>query len=346
MALLDQSFLQRRGNVAAAGIALGAAAVLLGGCFAFHGEESGPPRLAFSHRVHVDEGLDCGNCHIGAEDSDEPGMPSLRGCMLCHSDIDAEKAPERRAAALFDENGVRGPRTAALGDEVIFSHLGHVEAGLDCAACHGDLAGRDDLGSDAAVPMAECVACHQRADAPADRCATCHSEIDADWAPPSHAVAWTRLHGGVAQAELGGPRNDCALCHTESACTSCHREQPPENHTNYWRSRGHTFTASMDRASCSTCHQSDFCNRCHAVTEPLSHRGAFGGTLSTHCLGCHFPLSAEEGCGVCHKGTPSHLLASPKPPDHVPGMNCLQCHGVQQPLPHVDKGDDCNACHK
>jgi hypothetical protein len=102
----------------------------------------------------------------------------------------------------------------------------------------------------------------------------------------------------------------------------------------------------MDRESCAVCHQRDFCDRCHASTEPMNHVGAFGGTLSTHCLGCHFPLSAEEGCGVCHKATPSHLLAAPKPPDHVPGMNCLQCHGIQQPLPHVDKGDDCNTCHK
>jgi hypothetical protein len=27
-------------------------------------------------------------------------------------------------------------------------------------------------------------------------------------------------------------------------------------------------------------------------------------------------------------------------------MNCRQCHGMTAPLPHVDKGDDCNACHR
>ena len=77
---------------------------------------------------------------------------------------------------------------------------------------------------------------------------------------------------------------------------------------------------------------------------PDSHGGNWGGTQSVHCLTCHFPLSGES-CAVCHKGTPSHLEAAPKPDWHTPAMNCRQCHGVGQPLPHVDKGDDCNACH-
>ena len=48
---------------------------------------------------------------------------------------------------------------------------------------------------------------------------------------------------------------------------------------------------------------------------------------------------------VCHKDTRSHALAAPKPAWHTPAMNCRQCHGVSQPLPHVDKGDNCNLCH-
>jgi hypothetical protein len=54
---------------------------------------------------------------------------------------------------------------------------------------------------------------------------------------------------------------------------------------------------------------------------------------------------SSTSCGVCHKGTPSHALATPLPPDHVPGMNCRMCHGNGQPLPHVDNGDSCTLCH-
>jgi hypothetical protein len=62
-------------------------------------------------------------------------------------------------------------------------------------------------------------------------------------------------------------------------------------------------------------------------------------------MGCHQPLG-NESCAVCHKGTPSHALATPKPPGHNPAMNCRMCHGNGQPLPHFDNGDDCNSCHQ
>jgi hypothetical protein len=63
-----------------------------------------------------------------------------------------------------------------------------------------------------------------------------------------------------------------------------------------------------------------------------------------HCLTCHEQLS-ESACSVCHKGTPDHRLAAPKPANHTAGLNCRQCHGHGQPLPHVDNGTDCNSCH-
>jgi hypothetical protein len=333
---------QRLGLVLAAGLAAG-----VGGCFAFEdgGHPDEPRGLAFSHRIHAEE-LDCTDCHAGAEDAEEPGMPLQAQCMLCHAELDREKPPERQVESLFEGGRYKRTSLSALSDEVLFSHAAHVAAGASCADCHGALEQSDALGPEVAVDMAECRACHLRQPAPPDECSACHKVIGTDWKPPGHELQWKEMHGAAARAELGGPSNDCALCHTESTCTACHRTEAPQNHTNHWRRRGHGLQASVDRVACATCHRSDFCDRCHRETEPISHTGMWGGTLSMHCLSCHFPLSVEEGCGVCHKSTPSHLQAPPKPPDHVPGMNCLQCHGLSAPLPHVDKGDDCNMCHK
>jgi hypothetical protein len=176
-------------------------------------------------------------------------------------------------------------------------------------------------------------------------CATCHRTIDRDWRPPSHGANWTRGHGASYLAKGEATTDRCSLCHAESSCSSCHEDSPPESHTNHFRGRGHGFLASLDRDRCSTCHQTDSCDRCHRETEPKSHFAAsWGGTTSKHCLVCHFPLQAEN-CSVCHEDAASHALAPPKPPDHSPGMNCLQCHGLTAPLPHATKGDDCNACH-
>jgi hypothetical protein len=71
----------------------------------------------------------------------------------------------------------------------------------------------------------------------------------------------------------------------------------------------------------------------------------WGGKRSRHCLNCHQPLRPDspDGCGVCHKGTPSHDRAPRQPGWHTPDMQCLLCHS---PLPHADNGQNCNACHK
>lgn len=314
------------------------------GCAFFEGLGPESKPFAFSHKLHVGEqGLECLACHRGAASEDAPGMPTSKGCALCHDEADAEKPAERRVAALFDGGRYRARRAAALPDEVLFSHKAHVARSEDCAACHAAVAENDVVDASLAPRMDECSACHEQQGAPND-CANCHEEIRADRAPASHALAWRKNHGPIAREESGGNANRCDLCHTQSSCDACHQTEQPDSHGPYWRRRGHGIAASMDRAQCSTCHPASTCEACHQETEPLSHRGGFGSPSNDHCIGCHEPL-AEESCGVCHRAAPSHAQATPKPPGHVPSMNCRMCHGNGQPLPHFDNGGDCNACH-
>jgi hypothetical protein len=330
-----------------AGLAAASGALLLAGCYfvdRLGSDEDEGPR--FSHRIHVeDQGLDCSDCHVGAEDSDEPGMPVAMQCALCHVDLDAEKPPEEQVASRFVDGEYVARSASALADEVIFSHLTHVDAGAECSTCHGAIETTDSIrAADVALSMSECMDCHANLGVSQD-CATCHREIRADRAPPSHELMWLKVHGDVARAHAGGTSEDCTLCHTENSCSECHLTEMPPSHTNYWRRRGHGQIAAFDRDDCSTCHQPDACNRCHEQTLPVSHRGTWGGTRSTHCFSCHFPLRAE-GCFTCHKDANSHQLATPLPANHFPGMDCRQCHGLTAPLPHVDNGTDCEACHR
>lgn len=329
-----------------AGLAALAAFACAASCAVLGLARNGPARFAFSHAIHVErEGLDCANCHEDLAVSDAPGMPHPDTCDACHAELDADKAPERTVASLFDGDRFRAARAAALGDEPIFSHLRHVQAGLDCNACHRGVESNEVVGPELGVGMASCTSCHE-ARGVAGTCATCHREIDAGWKPENHAHEWKRLHGRCARASSDRPDESCQLCHEESTCARCHLVEPPANHTAAWRLRAHGFAARMDRQNCAACHMPDSCDRCHAETEPQSHVGPWGDGLSTHCLGCHFPL-ASNGCVTCHKATPGHLQAVPKPAWHTPAMNCTQCHkpGQGEPLPHVDKGDNCNLCH-
>lgn len=336
----------RKGLLRVAGglaIALAVTACSLGGIF---GDED-EPALVFNHKVHFDEGLACEDCHTGVLDSDEPGYPALGGCMLCHDSMqDEETPPEKRIETLFDaEENYLPARHSQLADETIFSHQRHVEAELDCSACHGDLETAETLDPDVlAVSMSECMDCHSEKSAP-NECTTCHTEYDTEKAPYTHDHNWQRLHGRIVRAQPGDLVNDCSLCHTEQTCVSCHRDEQPESHNNFFRLRGHGIQASIDRQSCWACHRTDFCERCHSETRPLSHSGAWGSPQNNHCLGCHEPLNASS-CYTCHKATPSHRMATPKPPGHVASMNCRLCHGMGVALPHADNGSDCNSCHR
>jgi hypothetical protein len=319
-------------------LGIAACAMLEGGA----PEDDGRPR--FPHAVHAEEGLDCTDCHTGAEDSDEPGYPARAACQLCHADLDEEKPEERRADAFFADGKLVAARYSALPGETVFSHAAHAAAVDDCEACHTGIAASDRVRREVAVTMDECMACHEQRSAPND-CATCHTEVGPEWAPDSHRHEWKLLHGQAVRRGIADAVADrCTLCHTESSCDACHRDEPPQSHTSFFRLKGHGAAAAMDRQNCAACHRSDSCERCHSEVLPQSHKGSWGTGVQTHCLSCHLPLQGE-GCMVCHRSTPGHATAAPQPPDHTPGMNCRQCHGVTQPLPHVDNGDNCNLCH-
>jgi hypothetical protein len=328
-------------------IPLVAMAISAGGCMLFSGKGDPERPLAFDHAVHVKEGLECTDCHAGASDSDEPGMPGAAQCQLCHANLDKDKPPEKRAASLFTDGKFQAVHASRLPDEVIFSHSAHVGRGTDCAACHRGIEASTRIGPGMRIGMDDCNACHAGKATPrgtSQECAVCHKEIRKDVAPPSHAQSWKKMHGQVARGAGDAIDERCSLCHTESTCTTCHMSEMPGNHDNFWRIKGHGIAAEIDRVNCMACHRPDSCERCHADTLPLSHVGTWGAPLDTHCLSCHFPLQSET-CVVCHKGTPSHQTATPLPPGHNPGMNCRQCHGVTQPLPHVDNGSTCTTCH-
>src|SRR6188768_1728117 len=138
---------------------LGALVLALAGCVL--GRMRGEGELAFSHARHVQgEQLECAMCHEDLALADEPGMPPVDACLLCHAELDAEKPEERRIEALFVDGVFPAAHVSALGDEVVFSHLKHVEAEVACSACHTGIEGNERVYDDLAVPMARCLECH------------------------------------------------------------------------------------------------------------------------------------------------------------------------------------------
>ncbi len=349
MAILIHAPLARRWPVLAA-----LALATLAACALLHPGPRARP-FAFSHQRHVaQEKLECANCHADAFASDQPGLPARDTCEVCHTEIDAAKPQQRRIEALFAGADFAALHASRLPAETVFSHQRHVAKKLACNACHAGIESSPDVALLHAPRMQDCVLCHEQlhvaavAAAPqparAQSCAPCHREIGPGWAPASHRANWKKAHGGEARAKGEAPAAQCALCHEPASCDACHRVEAPANHNAFWRQRAHGLMAMSDRQSCAACHAPESCEACHRESAPASHHGTWGPTPSTHCLACHQPLRYES-CSACHAATASHLSATHKPPDHTPGMNCRQCHGLSAPLPHVDNGDDCNSCH-
>ena len=135
--------------------------------------------VRFSHATHVDgEGLECLECHAGAETQPWAGLPDIRDCYECHKspqgdDPDEEKvrdyARQKRQIPFV-------PVTRNAG-HVYFSHRMHVVIGeMECDSCHPGIAeddGAPRLPNPDLLSMKACMDCHDERGA-TNECVVCH----------------------------------------------------------------------------------------------------------------------------------------------------------------------------
>jgi hypothetical protein len=147
--------------------------VTIAGC----GAANAPPEqpIKFPHTVHVDTyKIPCQYCHSGAATSPFAGIPAVGTCMGCHR-IAGRDLPEVKKLAAFSQKGRSIPwiRVHDLPDFVHFAHYPHIQKGVQCAECHGDVPKMLVVQRVAPLTMGWCVTCHQQRKAPTD-CLTCH----------------------------------------------------------------------------------------------------------------------------------------------------------------------------
>lgn len=169
----------KTGMVALAGaVALGASVMILAVSVdtKWMGDNSGykPVQpIAYSHELHAGElKLDCLFCHTGAEKSRYAGIPPLSTCMKCHEAIQnrvgtkpglSNPSPEiaKVARAWKEGRPIAWVRIHRLPDFVKFPHSRHVNAGVVCQTCHGEIQGMERVEQARAWTMGECLACHR-----------------------------------------------------------------------------------------------------------------------------------------------------------------------------------------
>src|SRR5215470_6990111 len=119
--------------------------------------------VQFSHKHHVgDDGIDCRYCHTSVETSSIAGIPPTKTCMNCHSQI-WTGAPllEPVRESYRSGKSLVWTRVNDLPDFVYFNHSIHINKGVGCNTCHGQVDAMPLMYQNASLQMEWCLACHR-----------------------------------------------------------------------------------------------------------------------------------------------------------------------------------------
>jgi hypothetical protein len=142
--------------------------------FGFHPTPVQP--IAYTHKVHLANGMECANCHNGAENSPVAGIPSVKLCMMCHQAVATDKPEIKKMAALYARNeDIPWQRVYDYSPtaHVKFNHAPHIRAQVECSTCHGDMRQRTVAVRTVNMNMGFCVNCHKLRKVSVE-CITCH----------------------------------------------------------------------------------------------------------------------------------------------------------------------------
>ena len=142
--------------------------------------------IPFSHRLHAGTmQIQCLYCHSGANRSRVAGVPAVETCMNCHKVTKVDSPAIVRLTEVYKSGRpMVWQRIHNLPDHVFFDHRPHVNAGMACQTCHGEVQAMETVSQHMSMRMSNCLGCHRDphaalpADSPiqraAENCGACH----------------------------------------------------------------------------------------------------------------------------------------------------------------------------
>lgn len=165
-------------------VALAGTGIVAFGAWPFGDAQQQP--IAFPHDVHAGQNrIPCMYCHYSADESPDAGIPPVSVCAGCHLPGSQAGGPAQPMFAA-DREGVQQlaeywsnnepipwVRIHDLPDHVHFPHMMHVNAGLECQQCHGQVEEMAEIEQVASLEMGWCIDCHEAREVRID-CFVCH----------------------------------------------------------------------------------------------------------------------------------------------------------------------------
>jgi Cytochrome c7 and related cytochrome c/Class III cytochrome C family len=168
--------------------------------------------VPFSHKHHAGElGIDCRYCHTTVEKSSFAGVPPTQTCMTCHSQIWTNSSMlEPVRFSYRTDKSIAWTRVNALPQFVYFDHSIHINKGVGCTTCHGQVAQMPLMFRAQTLYMSFCLDCHRQ---PEKYIRKREDVFDPNWAPgPNQLEEGRKLK---AEYHIQDTRNiqTCSTCH-------------------------------------------------------------------------------------------------------------------------------------
>ncbi|MEI7643257.1 MAG: cytochrome c3 family protein [Chloroflexales bacterium] len=167
--------------------------------------------VPYSHQLHAGVlGIDCRYCHVSVATSSFANIPATEVCMTCHSQIksNSEKLAVVRESYATGKS-VEWLRVHKVPDFVYFNHSIHINKGIGCANCHGQINTMAVVWQTQPLYMGWCLNCHRNPEKyirPRDQV------FNMDYVQPENQLQFGAelvKQYGVNKAQL----TNCSICH-------------------------------------------------------------------------------------------------------------------------------------
>lgn len=133
--------------------------------------------LPFDHSLHVGtHNIQCQYCHNQVERSTHSNIPALQTCMNCHNQVKTDSPYITKLREAYDAGGsIEWVKVHMLPDHVRFNHSAHLNKGVSCQTCHGEIEKMKVVYQYSDLSMGWCINCHREKESKAPlNCSTCH----------------------------------------------------------------------------------------------------------------------------------------------------------------------------
>jgi len=175
--------------------------------------------VPFSHAQHVGQlGMDCRYCHTTVDDAAFAAVPPTSTCINCHSPSSGVHQQSPNMVKVHESHATGMPiewvKVHDLADHAHFNHAAHVNKGVGCVSCHGQIDQMEVVEQVEALSMGWCLDCHR---APEKHLRPREEVTTMDFTPAQLGMTQEELR--MKLKEEYGIRSTAYLTN----CSTCHR---------------------------------------------------------------------------------------------------------------------------